>query len=76
VLKQLLMCISYIDTSEPCPHRKRTLPIHLQDAVFLETTGSRELLTMQQFKISLYYSILDAFLVELKRRFNDKNEAS
>ena len=48
------------------PNRKRKLPSCLRnDTVILESTGSHEQLTSQQFKVSLYYPILDAFLMEL-----------
>ena len=63
-----------IDEVGPRPRRKRLLPNRLQDAVVLEYTGSMEVWTTnQQFKVALYYPILDAFLTELKRRFNDRN---
>ena len=40
----------------------------------MESTGSRETLsTSCQFKISVYYPILDAMLSELRYRFEDKN---
>ena len=42
--------------------------------VILESTGSHEqLTTSQQFKVSLYYPILDAFLIELNHRFGERN---
>ena len=63
-----------IDVNGPRPHRQRTLPTRLQDAVVFEYTGSMEvLITSQQYKIAFYYPILDTFLSEFKRRFDDKN---
>ena len=63
-----------IDVAGARPRRKRTLPNRLQETIVLEHTGSRELLTTnQQFKIALYYPILDAFLMEMKQRFNNRN---
>ena len=54
-----------IDVVGPRPHRKRSLPNRLQDAVVLEYTGSMDVLTTnQQFKVALYYSILDALLMD------------
>ena len=56
--------------------RKRKLPSHLcnADTVLLESTGSCEALTTsQQFKVGLYYPVLDAFLMELNRRFSGRN---
>ena len=56
------------------PSRKRNLPSRLCDTVILESTGSSEALaTNQQFKVGLHYPILDAFLMELNRRFSGKN---
>lgn len=56
------------------PSRKRKLPSRLCDTVILESTGSSEALTTsQQFKVGLYYPILDAFLMELNRRFSGRN---
>ena len=56
--------------------RKRKLPSHLcnADTVLLESTGSREALTTsQQFKVGLYYPVLDVFLMELNCRFSGRN---
>ena len=56
------------------PSRKRKLPSRLCDTVILESTGSSEVLaTSQQFKVGLHYPILDAFLMELNRRFSGRN---
>lgn len=58
------------------PRRKRKLPNRLceTDVVILESTGTSEVLTTsQEFKVGVYYPIVDAFLIELKQRFNGRN---
>ena len=46
----------------------------MQDGVILEPTGTRDdLTTSQQYKISVYFPILDTIIAEMKRRFEDKN---
>ena len=63
-----------IDVTGPRPSRKRKLPSRLCEAVILESIGSSEsLTTSQQFKVDLYYPILDAFLMELNQRFTERN---
>ena len=63
-----------IDITTPRPSRKRTLPSRLWDTVVLESTGSREeMTTSQQFRIDLCCPILDAFLMEMNRRFSERN---
>ncbi len=63
-----------ITVTPPRPRRQGQLPRRLESGFVLEATGSREeLITSDQFKISLYFPILDAMLSELKRRFTDKN---
>ena len=58
----------------PQPSRKRKLLSRLCETVILESTGSSEAMTTsQQFKVGLYYPILDAFLMELNRRFCERN---
>ena len=42
----------------------------------LENTGARQVLSSNEdFKINFYFPVLDAFLSELSRRFDDKNTA-
>ena len=64
-----------IDVTKSClSSRKRKLPSRLSDTVVLESTSlHEELTTSEQFKVGLCYHILDAFLMELNRRFNEKN---
>ena len=42
--------------------------------IILETTGTRQVSSStEDFKVNFYYPVLDAFLSELNRRFDDKN---
>ena len=42
--------------------------------MILETTGSRQSLSCSDdYKITMYFPVLDAFLSEMSRRFDDKN---
>ena len=49
---------------------QRTMPKRFEDVIVLESTGSRE---MDDYKISLYFPVLDAMISELCSRFEDKN---
>ena len=63
-----------ISTAPPRPQCTRQILRRLQDGLVLETMGTREALTTsQQFKIRLYFPISDAIIVEMKKRFDDKN---
>ena len=63
-----------ITVTPPRPKRLGNRPRRLESGIVLESTGSRETMTTsEQFKISLYFPILDAMLSELQRRFADKN---
>ena len=54
--------------------RVRKLPRRLHDTIVLESTGSRpDLATDDQYKVDLYYPILDSFLAEINRRFTNEN---
>ena len=56
------------------PQRQKRLPKRLNDAVVMETTGSRNIVSnSENFKVCLYYPILDAMITELQRRFDNKN---
>ena len=66
--------LHHIDVSTSRPQRQRQVPRRLEDGFVLDTTGSRDVLsTSEQFKISVYFPILDAMLSELDHRFTDKN---
>ena len=54
--------------------RQRTMPKRFEDVIVLESTGSRETATTNDdYKISLYFPVLDAMISELRSRFEDKN---
>ena len=66
--------VNQIPITSPRPHRQRQLPKHLQGGIVLAPTGTREnLSTSQQYKVNLYFPVLDAFLAELGRRFSQEN---
>ena len=52
--------------------RSRRPPKRFDDEIVLETTGIRD--ESDNYKINLYYPVLDSFLSELKRRFSDNNK--
>ena len=54
--------------------RARRPPRRLEDMVVLESTGSRQVATSaENYKIDLYYPVLDSFLSEINRRFTTQN---
>ena len=56
------------------PRRKRRLPSHLADSVPFESFGFRdEQSTSEELKTTLFFPVLDKFLIELENRFDDKN---
>ncbi len=66
--------VKNIEITNPRPTRQRVLPQRLQDGIVLAPTGTREYLsTSQQYKVNLYFPVLDAFLAELNRRFSQEN---
>ena len=63
-----------IEISLPAKTRHRKLPKCYEDVVILETTGSRQSLSCSDnYKTSIYFPVLDSFLSEMSRRFDDKN---
>ena len=55
------------------PSRNPRPPRRFESDIITGTTGCRVESTLDGYKIDLYFSVLDAFLSELKRRFSDKN---
>ena len=54
--------------------RKRKRSSQLEDSLLLETVGSRDpASTSEEYMCHFYYPILDKFLAELMKRFDDKN---
>ena len=66
--------VKHIPITNPQPPRQRQLPKHLQGGIVLAPTGTREILsTSQQYRVNLYFPVLDAFLAELGHRFSQEN---
>ena len=56
------------------PGRMRRLPSHLADSVPFESSGFRdEQSTSEELKTTLFFPVLDKFLIELETRCDDKN---
>ncbi|XP_011408214.1 PREDICTED: zinc finger MYM-type protein 1-like [Amphimedon queenslandica] len=56
------------------PQRKRRPPRQLDDSIVYESSGSRSVPDCSsQLKVELFFPVVDAFLVELRKRFDDKN---
>jgi hypothetical protein len=54
--------------------RKRRIPAHLNESVVYENIGLRETPSVSEdYKVRFYFPVLDKFLYELKRRFNNHN---
>ena len=61
-----------VATGRPC-HSKQ-IPKRLERGIVLQSTGSRQSVSIaEEFKVSLYFCILDSMLGELKHRFDKKN---
>ena len=66
--------VKNIEITSPRPPRERRFPQNLQDGIVLTPTGTREpLSTSQQYKINLYFPVLNAFVAELNHRFSQEN---
>ena len=60
----------------PRPCLRHVLPQRLQDGVVLESTGTRSVVSsslFDQYKITLYFPVLDTMISQLERRFSSKN---
>ena len=59
------------------PRRQLRTPSRLNDGVIMETTGNRLTPSMttvsDDYKVSLYYPVLDAIIAEFEKRFGSKN---
>ena len=63
-----------IEQHAPRQLRRKKAPSRFPDSDLLESTGSRSSLsTSDEYKISLFFPVLDAFLAELRRHFDEKN---
>ena len=55
-------------------HRVREQPRRYNDGFIYTFTGSRDAGMSPDYKVSLYFPVLDCFLLELKQSFTDRNE--
>ena len=68
-----------IDVQNDSSHRRRArrVPRRLDDtAIIYESIGYRNVITetsSNQYKVNLYYPVLDSFMAEIDRRFNSEN---
>ena len=54
--------------------RQKRLPKRFENCIVLETTGSRDDLSCRNsYKTKFYFPVIDTFLSEISRRFNEKN---
>ena len=61
-------------TTHSNEQRSCQLPRRLEDVFVLESTGSRHIATsLEQYKVDLYYPVLDSFLAEINHRFTSQN---
>jgi len=65
-----------IDVTPRRPRRMRQVPRRLQEGILLESTGYREATTTStEFKVAVYFPILDSMINEIHKRFDHKNVA-
>ena len=63
-----------IEVSLPSTTWRTRLPKWYDTGVVLETTGMKQPMSCSHdYKVSIYYPVLNAFLAEISRRFDDKN---
>ena len=63
-----------IEVAVPTSARKRRLPKRFEECVLLQSMGCRESVSSsEEYKRELYFPVVDAFLSELRRRFDNKN---
>ena len=68
--------IEYLSVTNSHSRRKRRPPARFEDGIVFETTGAKQIVSSSEdFKINLYFPVLDVFLSEFSRRFDDKNTA-
>lgn len=66
--------LHHVNNESRPPRRKRRPPKHLDNSIVYESSGSRDDTDNSiQLKIELFFPVIDAFLAELSRRFDNKN---
>ena len=63
-----------IEPSLPVKTRQKRLPKRFEDGVILDSIGSREPVSCdQEYKVTIFFPVLDAIIAEISRRFDQKN---
>ena len=63
-----------IEPSLPVKTRQKRRPKRFDDCVILDSTGSRESVSCdEEYKVSIFFPVLDAVIAEISRRFDQKN---
>ena len=66
--------LNEISVTECQQRRQRRLPSRFEEGVILESVGSRKsVCTSNEYKLDIYFPILDSFLAEIQERFNSQN---
>ena len=66
--------LNTIDVTSPWSQRQRRSPSRLDDGIIMETTGAKsKIVSGNDYKITLYFPVLDAMILEFKNRFETKN---
>ena len=76
-LYKYVIDVAFLHKIEIAPQqsqRQRTMPKRFEDVIVLESIGCRKTATTNDdYKISLYFAVLNAMISELRSRFEDKN---
>ena len=55
-------------------NRQKRLPNHSEDRVIFDSIGSRESVSCdQEYKVTIFFPVLDAIIAEISRRFGQQN---
>ena len=65
--------LNKISVAPPRLQRQRQIPSRLNDCVVMETTGTRRAVSsVEDYKVTLYFPVLDAMIIEFQSRFEKK----
>ena len=65
--------LNKISVTPPRSQRQRRTPRRLDDCIIMETTGTRStVITDEDYKITLYFPVLDAMIQEFRDRFENQ----
>ena len=63
-----------IEPSLPVKTRQKQCPKRFEDGIILDSIGSRESVSCdQEYKVSVFFPVLDAVIADISRRFDQKN---